>query len=154
MWNWIGKINEIEGAVAFYDGESFNNSLAGKLLRQATGSGIEIDGTQVVAIAAFLRVINALENIRQSIELLEPVAHKASRSEEQIKRLVGQAAQETQDSIRVLSGGGLHSQAVQHIEEALRQMRKAEHGVLLWSKQAEEAIRQQEKARAELVATS
>ena len=94
-----------KGAVAFYDGESFNNSQAGKLLRQATGSGIEIDGTQVVAIAAFLRVINALENIRQSIELLEPVAQKASRSEEQIKRLVGQAAQETQDSIRVLSGG-------------------------------------------------
>ena len=148
------SIETIEGAVAFYDGESFNNSPAGKLLRQATGSGIEIDGTQVVAIAAFLRVINALENIRQSIELLEPVAHKASRSEEQIKRLVGQAAQETQDSIRVLSGGGLHPQAVQHLEEALRQIRKAEHGVLFRSKQAEEAIRQQEKARAELVATS
>ena len=42
--------------------------------------GIDMDGTQVVAIAAFLRVINVLENIRQSIELLEPVTQKASRA--------------------------------------------------------------------------
>src|SRR5205814_7410696 len=66
-------IETIEGAVAFYDGEAFNNSPAGLLLKQADpqGAGIELDGTQIVAIAAFLRVINALENIRQRIELLE-----------------------------------------------------------------------------------
>jgi hypothetical protein len=48
----------------------------------------------------------------------------------------------------------LHPQAVQHLEEARRQIRKAEHGILFRSKQAEEAIQQLEKARAELVATS
>lgn len=148
------SIETIEGAVAFYDGVSFNNSPAGQALQQATGSGIEIDGTQVVAIAAFLRVINALENIRQSIELLEPAAQKTCRSEEQITRSIRQAAQETQDTIRVLSGGGLHPQAVQYLEEALRLIRKAEHGVLFRSKQAQEAIRQLEKARAELIETS
>jgi hypothetical protein len=148
------SIETIEGAVAFYDGESFNNSPAGKVLRQATGSGIEIDGTQVVAIAAFLRVINTLDNIRQSIELLEPVAQKTSGTVEQIKRSIRQAARETQGSIRVLSGGGLHPQAVQHLEKALRQIQKAEHGILFRSKQAREAINQLEKARAELVAIS
>jgi hypothetical protein len=53
-----------------------------------------------------------------------------------------------------LSGGGLHPQAVQHLQESLRLIRKAEHSVLFRGKQAEEAIRQQEKARAELVETS
>ena len=64
-------IETIEGAVAFFNGASFNNSPAGRAV-----GGIILDGTQVVEIAAFLRVINALENIRQSIELLEPVAQK------------------------------------------------------------------------------
>ena len=148
------SIETIEGAVAFYDGESFNNSPAGKALQQATGSGIEIDGTQVVEIAAFLRVINTLENIRQSIALLEPVAQRTSSTVEQIKRSIAQAAQETQDCIRVLSGGGLHPQAVQHLEEARRQIRKAEHGFLFRGQHAREAIKQLEQARAELVASS
>jgi len=142
-------IETIEGAVAFFNGASFNNSPAGRAV-----GGIILDGTQVVEIAAFLRVINVLENIRQSIELLKPVAQRTSSTEEKIRRSVGQAAQETQDGIRVLSGGGLHPQAVQHLEEALRLIRKAEHGFLFRSKQAEEAIQQHEKARAELVATS
>src|SRR5205814_6688740 len=66
-------IETIEGAVAFYDGESFNNSPAGLLLKQAhpQGAGTELDGPQLVAIAAFLRVINTLEHIRHSIAMLE-----------------------------------------------------------------------------------
>ena len=65
------SVETIEGAVAFYNGDDFNNSPAGQLIIGATGSGINLDGTQVVEVAAFLRVINALENIRQSIELLQ-----------------------------------------------------------------------------------
>jgi hypothetical protein len=148
------SIETIEGAVAFYDGESFNNSPAGQALQQATGSAIELDGTQIVEIAAFLRVINALENIRQSIELLDPVARRESSTVERIKRSIEQAAEETQDSIRVLSGGGLHPQAVQYLEEALRQIRRAEHGIFFQSRHAKEAITQLEKARAELIETA
>src|SRR5207249_736738 len=42
-------IETIEGAVAFYDGESFNNSPAGHTLAAADpeGVGIELDGTQI-----------------------------------------------------------------------------------------------------------
>src|SRR6058998_1260093 len=72
------SIETIEGAVAFYNGDSFNKSPAGQILAQAdpNGVGIELDGTQIVAVAAFLRVLNALENIRQSLELLESSAKK------------------------------------------------------------------------------
>jgi hypothetical protein len=63
-------IETIEGSVAFYDGEAFNNSPAGKLLAASdpNGVGIDLDGTQLVAIAVFLRVINAFEKIRQSVD--------------------------------------------------------------------------------------
>jgi len=148
------SIETIEGAVAFYDGESFNDSPAGQLLQQATGSGIEIDGTQVVEIAAFLRVINVLENIRQSIDLLQPVAKKSHQTLEQGLRLLEQAVQETKDSIRVLSSGGLHPAAVKYLKEALRLTKKAKRSIFFKSRLARQAIEQQQKARNELVETS
>jgi mono/diheme cytochrome c family protein len=148
------SIETIEGSVAFYNGDAFNNSPAGQLLQQATGSGINLDGTQVVEVAAFLRVINALENIRQSIELLEPVAQKWHQTVEQNKRLLDRVAAETGDSIAVLSGGGLHPEAVTHLKEALRLTEKAQCSWFSKSRYAREAIEQQEKARNQLVETS
>jgi mono/diheme cytochrome c family protein len=148
------SIETIEGSVAFYNGDAFNNSPAGQLLQQATGSGINLDGTQVVEVAAFLRVINALENIRQSIELLEPVAQKWHQTVEQGKRLLDRVAAETGDSITVLSGGGLHPEAVKHLKEALRLTEKAQCSWFSISRYAREAIEQQEKARNQLVETS
>jgi len=102
-------IETIEGAVAFYDGEAFNKSPAGLALAKLDpeGKGIELDGTQIVAIAAFLRVINVLENIRQSIMLLE--ASLAVSSSAERARLLTRAVRETDDSTRVLTGGGLHA---------------------------------------------
>ena len=55
------SVETIEGATAFYNGDAFNGSPAGQLLVGATGSGINLEATQVVAVAAFLRAINALE---------------------------------------------------------------------------------------------
>ena len=148
------SIETIEGAVAFYNGDAFNNSPAGQLLQQATGSGINLDGTQVVEVAAFLRVINALENIRQAIELLEPVAKKFHQTVEQGARLLNQAAAETEDSIAVLTGGGLHPDAVKHLKESLRLIKKAMRSPFSKSRRARQAIEQQEKAREQLVETS
>jgi hypothetical protein len=65
------SIETIEGTVAFYNDDAFNNSPAGQLIAGATGNGINLDGTQVVAVAAFIRVINVLENIRSSIQRVE-----------------------------------------------------------------------------------
>ncbi len=109
------SVETIEVAVAFYNGDAFNNSPAGQLLRSATGSGINLDATQVVAVAAFLRVINALENIRASLEILRRAESTNRRADFKNLRL---ALEETDDAIMVLAGGGLHPQAVQHLKEA------------------------------------
>jgi len=144
-------IETIEGAVAFYDGEAFNNSPAGRALAAAdpNGKGIELDGTQIVAIAAFLRVINTLENIRQSIEFLEaslqqPTVGKA----EELRRL---ALRETEDSIRVLEAGGLHPEAVAHLKQAHRLTRKAARSIFFQGKYTRDAVRELQGAKGVLV---
>jgi mono/diheme cytochrome c family protein len=146
-------IETIEGAVAFYDGDSFNNSPAGQALAKADpqGKGIELDGTQIVAIAAFLRVINALENIRQSSELLEAAARKGFFQREPARTLLERALPEIRDSIRVLTGGGLHPQAAAHLEEARRLARKAGRSFFRRGGLIRHALRELESARAELI---
>ncbi len=109
------SVETIEGAVAFYNGDAFNNSPAGQLLAGATGGGINLDGTQVVAVAAFLRVINALENIRETTALLE----RSLAGEKGVAAsLLGRALAETDDAIEVLAGGGLHPMAVGHLRRS------------------------------------
>ena len=60
----------LESAVAFYGTPAFQNSL---LTEHATPVSISDDpgDPEVQAIAAFLRVLNALENIRSSIDVAE-----------------------------------------------------------------------------------
>lgn len=140
------SVETIEGAVAFYDGESFNNSPAGQLLQNATGSGIELDATQVVAVAAFLRVINALENIRLAVELLAGSRDGRFGSTAEDLRL---AVEETNDAITVLAGGGLHPQAVAHLRDSRRLIERA--GGRYRARFIADAIEAQERARAELV---
>jgi mono/diheme cytochrome c family protein len=136
-------IETIEGAVGFYDGESFNNSPAG----QAVG-GIELDGTQIVAIAAFLRVINALENIRESMEFLQ---NSTKRKRMEAEQLLKRALDQTGDSIRVLVGGGLHPQAVAHLRKARKLTKEAARSWFFRTRLTQDAIREQQKARAEMV---
>ncbi|MEE8197073.1 MAG: hypothetical protein V3T69_07850, partial [Acidiferrobacterales bacterium] len=97
------SIETIEGAVAFYSGDAFNNSPAGQLLAgfDPNNIGINLDATQIVEVAAFLRVINGLENIRVSIELLEQSSQAKGA---QAKQLLKRAVAETNDSIDVLAG--------------------------------------------------
>src|SRR5262249_20687333 len=57
----------IEDAVAFYTGTTFNSSPA---VTEIAG-GINLTGAQVRAVAAFLRVINVLDNIRSAIGFQE-----------------------------------------------------------------------------------
>ena len=144
-------VETIEGAVGFYDGESFNNSPAGQLLAGATGSGVELDATQIVAVAAFLRVINALENIRQSIELLDSFVNRKFLGNEAFDQLLARAVQETDDSIGVLAAGGLHPVAVAHLREARRLTREAMASRFSSERLAREALGEQERARAELI---
>ena len=146
-------IETIEGAVAFYDGEAFNNSPSGRFLASIDpeGVGIELDGTQSVAIAAFLRVLNALENIRESIACLDSSTQGGFFQAEDCKALLARAEQETDDSIRVLSGAGLHPEAVSQLQEARRLTRKAIRSSFSGNRLARQAIVAQEKARVQLM---
>jgi hypothetical protein len=94
-------------------------------LDSLTGGGIEIDATQIVAIAAFLRVINALENIRQSTGFLNSFLKRTFLGNEQFDKLPERAVDETNDAIRVLAGGGLHPAAVAHLNKAVMSINKA-----------------------------
>jgi hypothetical protein len=145
------SVETIEGAVGFYDGESFNNSPAGQLLAGATGGPIELDATQIVAVAAFLRVINALENIRESIGLLTSFADRKFLGNEEFEQLLARAVDETDDSIGVLAGGGLHPEVVAHLREARRLTMEAIESRSSSETLAREAIREQELARGELI---
>ena len=140
-------VETIEGAVAFYNGDAFNTSPAGQLLAGATGSGINLDGTQVVAVAAFMRVINALENIRSAVALLEE-GRRLKRGLARDRLEVALA--ETADAIAVLAGGGLHPEAVRHLTEAKRLTEKAARSFFFRGRLLRRAIKEQQKARAEL----
>ncbi len=144
-------IETIEGAVAFYNGVAFNTSPAGQLLAGATGSGINLDGTQVVAVAAFMRVINALENIRGAVALLEQGRRLKRRLARERLEL---ALAETEDAILVLAGGGLHPEAVRHLTEAKHLTEKAAHSIFFRGRLLRRAIKEQQKARAELTEAS
>ncbi|MGH7252958.1 MAG: hypothetical protein ACREIE_04065, partial [Nitrospiraceae bacterium] len=142
-------VRTIEGAVGFYDGEAFNNSPAGLLL-----GGIELDSTQIEAIAAFLRVLNALENIRTSIELLEASVEKHFPDPAEVKELLERVVHETDDSIRVLTEAGLHPEAVSHLQAAKRLTRQAIRRLFFRHSLAAKAIAEQKQARDLLVEPS
>lgn len=105
-------------------------------------------------MAAFLRVINTLENIRQSIALLQTVEQREFRTREEEPELLERALNETDDSIRILSGGGLNPDAVADLREARRLTKKARWSIFLRRKYAQKAIIELNSARDRLVETS
>lgn len=146
-------IETIEGAVAFYNGQSFNSSPSGRFLASTdpNGVGIRLDATQVVAVAAFLRAINALENIRQSLEALTESAALGFFEHARARPLLRRAIEETGDAIRVLEGGGLHPEAVADLDEARTLTERAAGSLFNRRGLTREAIAAQEKARAQII---
>ncbi len=145
-------IDTIEGAVAFYNGEAFNNSPSGAFLKgtDPNGIGIRLDATQVVAVAAFLRVLNALEDIRESrAELLESLRAGKKEAAEALE----EAADEIEDAARVLENGGLHPEAAAHLHEASRLVTKAlrSRQSSARKKNVERALRELDAARGTIV---
>ncbi len=118
-------IETIEGAVAFYNSDAFNGSsgAAGLAAFSPTGAGIDLETTEVIAVAAFLRVLNALENIRSAEESV--VFSQGVRKSNTVKSLLRLAIAEVEDAIEVLDGGGLHPKAQQGLSQALDQLEAA-----------------------------
>lgn len=136
----------IEEAVAFYNSDAFNSSPARDLV-----GPIDLEDDEVLAIAAFLRVINALENIRSCLDFENRAL--AEFSVENAHELLRFSMFETADAIKVLRDGmrgeGLHPGAVRHLKEAQGFLQGASHAKSLTAVTmlTERAIEEQEAAR-------
>lgn len=116
------SIETIEGAVEFYSSEAFDNSPAGQFLKNVLNGGdtggfsIRLESTGVVAIAAFLRVLNVLENIRSAAESTKFALHvyKSRKA----NALIQLAIADVEDAIQVLDGGNLHPEAQRLLRRA------------------------------------
>jgi hypothetical protein len=143
------SVETIEAAVAFYDGEAFNNSAAAQQLENLTGGELELDATQIVAIAAFLRVINTLENIRQAEIQLNAFSSGKFLGNVPFDQLLTQAKHDTRKAIEVLSCGKLHPNAISHLQKALENINTVQHprNKALLS----EALRELSKAKEDMI---
>ena len=106
-------IHNIEDAVDFFNSSQFNTPAT-----IAFGGNIQLDSTQVLQVATFLRVINALENIRSAIQF-DNSAMGASNFG-RAKKSLRVALAELQDAIEVLDRNGvsLHSNATADLMDA------------------------------------
>ena len=107
------SILTIEEAVNFYNSTQFNNAPG----FGAQIGGIRLEATEVAAVAAFLRVINALENIRSAIEI-ETRARNAKFLNDSVD-LLKLSISELEDALFVLHGGGLHPEAQVKLRRAI-----------------------------------
>jgi hypothetical protein len=97
------SISTIEGAIAFFNSDAFNNPPGfGALI-----GGIRLEPTEIEAVAAFLRVINALENLRSSKDLAKRAKAARTKSSD-ARELLTLSISEIEDATEVLKGGGLH----------------------------------------------
>jgi hypothetical protein len=92
-------VDTIEKAVGFYNSFSFQHSPAGGFI--ATLGGISLTDGDINRVAAFLRVINALENIRSAEEKLTSALHGTGLPE--VHKLVRLAIVDINDAHRVLA---------------------------------------------------
>lgn len=143
----------LENAVAFYNTPAFNNSPAGRTLASLDpkGAGISLDAGQVQAISAFLRVINALENIRQSQTLLARA--RTTTSLFSAPAGLNQADKELDDAIRALSDVSLHPQAVTRLRTARLWLQWAGFLFFLAEPLTNLALGEIEQARLDLIDT-
>jgi hypothetical protein len=117
-------VSTIEEAVDFYNSDAFNNSPAGLGLKGGdTGLiGIHLETTDVEAVAALLRVLNALENIRSSLELDQAAAGKDLGA---AQKLLDLASFDTEDAYQVLEERSLHLDAAALLRLAYQKERLA-----------------------------
>ena len=147
------SVETLEGAVAFYNSDAFNNSPSGRLLASLdpNGVGIDLEVTQVEAVAAFLRVINALENIRASAELIEGGLGERFALFGEFDQQLRLAGFEIEDAIVVLSGAGLHPEAVAHLESAEKLARKSRRSLFKKRSLAKQSLHALDDARKALL---
>jgi hypothetical protein len=110
-------IDTVEGAVDFYNSDAFNKAPGfGGILTGNQGL-IKLAATEVVAVAAFMRAINALENIRSARDLA--VRARNSTDLAIVDELLKLAIAEAEDAHKVLNCGNLHFKAQRDLVDAI-----------------------------------
>jgi cytochrome c peroxidase len=112
---------DIEKAVAFYGSDAFKNSIVPLLIPIEISA--DPNDPEVQAIAAFLRVLNALENIRSSIEVAER-GRTMTRAAD-LRDLARLSLAESVDAIEVLSQGALATQSEPAVRTARLRLQAA-----------------------------
>jgi cytochrome c peroxidase len=120
-------VPDLEAAVAFYGSDAFKNGL----VPAAIPIQISADPAdpEVQAIAAFLRVLNALENIRSSIDVAE--RGRTMTRVADLRDLAGLSLAETDDALDVLSQGAFVKQNESSIRSAKLRLRAAKVALAL-----------------------
>ena len=146
-----GFVKSVEEAVDIYNLDTFRNSGVGVALAKRFGTETDLSASEVLAIGAFLRVINALENIRETSELLETSLEKGILENERARELIRRAAYETEDAIIVLDGVNLHPLAVGRLRRAEELIHSAREATFSRSGYVRDALVELRRARGILV---
>lgn len=106
----------LEDAISFYGSPEFTNSIEGQRLMLQDSGGQEMD-VEVDALAAFLRVVNALDNMRAVTDFL--VRSKFGATVASSQKLLNLAQEDLNDAITVLNQSELHTEdGLPHLAEA------------------------------------
>ena len=146
-----GFVKSVEEAVDIYNLDTFRNSGVGLALTKRFGTETNLSASEVLAIGAFLRVINALDNIRETTELLEASLDKGLLENARARELVRRAAYETEDAIIVLDGVNLHPLAVGSLRRAEELIQVAREATFSRGDLVRDALAELERARGILI---
>ena len=146
-----GFVKSVEEAVDVYNLDTFRNSGVGIALAKRFGTETDLSASEVLAIGAFLRVINALENIRETTKLLETSLEKGFLENARARELIRRAAYETEDAIIVLDGVNLHPLAVGSLRRAEELIHSAREATFSRSAHVRDALVELGRARQILI---
>ncbi len=146
-----GFVKSVEEAVDIYNLDTFRNSEVGVALANRFGTETDLSASEVLAIGAFLRVINVLDNIRETIQLLETSLEKGIFENERALELMRRAAYETEDAIIVLEGVNLHPLAVGRLRRAEELIHSAREATFSRSAHVRDALAELQYAREILI---
>jgi hypothetical protein len=112
------SVATLEQAVDFYNGTTFADSPSGRFLAsassgEANGIAIRLEPDEVVAVAAFLRVLNALENVRSASKAVRSAARSRDAGD-----ALEVASADVADAAEVLGAANLHADAVRDLRAA------------------------------------
>ena len=145
----------LELTIQFYLGKAFTSSPGASFLAELDSNNINVlavSSTQTAAIAAFLRVLNALDNIRSAIDYEERLLNEAGVVS--VDRLFLGAVAENMDAIEMLEASQVHMDAIQKLRRAdasLNMAKWMKRMPFFRKKLLREAILSQKEARSLMV---